>query len=562
MRRLPKTMSFYWRHKFLLASVLLYLVLHPSPDVRPLLPLLLGACLFVLYVVSQPYAMSPHVLATSPELIGLINLFVFTFLVLSNTLSDPVDDPDSWVAFAWAIRRSAPYPLFYTFFIFPLTAISHKTISAAAQASKPIVVFWALFMSCVFSLLIAFLINFFLFDLAAALVVYVSSHYEFRWLFSWVFWFAVPLFLVLIFTLLFCLVIMLPRAFVPLLRTLFTFGWLVKAYFSKWRLISSYKTTCEYCGVSDQSASVTRLLLVSDLHVSAPGHQVLESDRSSEATLAKLAALVQSRRPDALVILGDITDTGHEEAWERVRSCISSLNTSVFAIPGNHDYNFKSFNEWSLLFEAYPAYEVGRHIASLLDCLSIQSADGSAPTLKSLTKTTVTKKLEPIYFPRLDRVGTTNVLLVSFDSNRRSSTNPMTNAVGYVGSDQMEKAESLIKSNRKESDFLILLVHHHVLLPYGSVRDQYLQCLDAHEVLTFAERNNVNLVAHGHIHLPLMVQYNRRDGGGVMPILSCGSLHHPPRWGRNHPSMGARTTEASAYAVSVFANGGVTTSIV
>jgi len=109
--------------------------------------------------------------------------------------------------------------------------------------------------------------------------------------------------------------------------------------------------------------------------VSAPGHSgVAKVIGQSEATLAKLAALVQSEKAGCFSYPGDITIPDMRSVGNASEVAYSSLNTSVFAIPGNHDYISKASMSGLCFFEAYPAYEVGRHIASL-------SADESAPTL-------------------------------------------------------------------------------------------------------------------------------------------------------------------------------------
>lgn len=54
-----------------------------------------------------------------------------------------------------------------------------------------------------------------------------------------------------------------------------------------------------------------------------------------EAAVAKLAEL--PRAPDAIVISGDLADTGHPDEYAQVRAALKHLTIPVHVIPGNHD---------------------------------------------------------------------------------------------------------------------------------------------------------------------------------------------------------------------------------
>lgn len=74
------------------------------------------------------------------------------------------------------------------------------------------------------------------------------------------------------------------------------------------------------------------LLQLSDLHLRAePGEPDLRLER------AVRAAAAMERRPDAVLLSGDIADEACAEVYERAHRIVGALGVSVHAIPGNHD---------------------------------------------------------------------------------------------------------------------------------------------------------------------------------------------------------------------------------
>src|SRR5439155_6180569 len=61
--------------------------------------------------------------------------------------------------------------------------------------------------------------------------------------------------------------------------------------------------------------------------------------------LRKVVKMVNDRRPDAVLVTGDIGDT--PEAWAEARGILQDLQAkSVFYIPGNHDVNAHNLERW------------------------------------------------------------------------------------------------------------------------------------------------------------------------------------------------------------------------
>ena len=78
-----------------------------------------------------------------------------------------------------------------------------------------------------------------------------------------------------------------------------------------------------------------RLAQLSDTHLVAdPAGMVWGHDSA-----ANLASVVESfsRRPDAVVVTGDLSEDGSVEAYRRVQAITASLADEVHYVPGNHD---------------------------------------------------------------------------------------------------------------------------------------------------------------------------------------------------------------------------------
>lgn len=70
-----------------------------------------------------------------------------------------------------------------------------------------------------------------------------------------------------------------------------------------------------------------RLVHISDVHFGA----------ANEAALDAVAAYIKRERPDALVVAGDITQTGRRREFQSARAWLDSLDVRCLAAPGNHD---------------------------------------------------------------------------------------------------------------------------------------------------------------------------------------------------------------------------------
>lgn len=250
----------------------------------------------------------------------------------------------------------------------------------------------------------------------------------------------------------------------------------------------------------------TRILFVADVHVSASGRAPMGSSRTSDETLQLLSQLCERHDPDALVFVGDMTDTGAPEEWEKLTDVVKYLPCEVMAVPGNHDIHFASYNDprgGTRRFES-PSYRI----------------EGVCQKIHKLTRAT-----DDCSFPAVRRIST-SIVAVLLNSNLYECSGPVTNAVGRVGHEQLARAAEALAQIRTPDDDIIVILHHQVLLALSSPLDWFLQCLDGEDVLAFAVQQNALAVISGHLHSPWVTKHPGFTAKQDLLIVSCGSLHH------------------------------------
>jgi len=263
-----------------------------------------------------------------------------------------------------------------------------------------------------------------------------------------------------------------------------------------------------------QPASV---LLVSDLHGTAPGARTVEGDRDDEAMRAFVALAIEQAKPKLVIAAGDMTDTGQREAWQRLKA-VFPANVPLLIAPGNHDVNFRTMGTRHSTWETFRnAFDLKRDeggpgsyaevaVAGEIDAIAVTAglsvARGSAS------------------YPRLYCEPRMKLGVLILNSNRRESTSPITNALGLVGEAQLKEAERLLaeRTGEQKGGMLLLVMHHHLLpAPKASIHDLFLVCVDARSIFDFVQRHGVAAVIHGHKHMP----YVRKIG--PLHVVSLGS---------------------------------------
>jgi predicted phosphodiesterase len=267
----------------------------------------------------------------------------------------------------------------------------------------------------------------------------------------------------------------------------------------------------------DRNCSDPDLLIVSDLHISR--HGTLDSGLSADSMLLWLTDLVSTAKPRTVVLCGHVTDVSDDESWEVAARVIRSLGIPTVVIPGNHDVHFKRLSadrpdSWARYFVEF----------FMMYFYSSGEGVGSFSSEDVLTKLRTVSSFDIDEFPHLVSLVDLPVDILLLDSNRRGSSSAITNAIGYVGRDQLAKARRLV--SRRRTSALLIALHHHVI-PVLALETALLTCSDASEVVRFALEVGASAILHGHTHMPNIVRYSR--GKETTLILSCGSALFPAR---------------------------------
>ena len=88
--------------------------------------------------------------------------------------------------------------------------------------------------------------------------------------------------------------------------------------------------------MNTDTAKGLRVVQVSDCHVSSDPAANYRGIRSG-STLQSLLPAIRDFQPDLLLLTGDVSEDTSPESYGRVSALLSSIETPVLALPGNHD---------------------------------------------------------------------------------------------------------------------------------------------------------------------------------------------------------------------------------
>ncbi len=273
-----------------------------------------------------------------------------------------------------------------------------------------------------------------------------------------------------------------------------------------------------------------QVLILSDLHATAPGQLTLEGDLTDDAMGRFVSDTIAAFRPTLLIGAGDLTDTGHPAAWQRVGALFAAAGTPLLAAPGNHDVNFA-------VYERPPS-----RVAALLDGFDLDPVGRGSYDRKTLTAhlgqlATATGVTATGTFPQLHEVTALRLTVLLLDSNRRPSGWAATNAIGSIGDDQLRAARRLLAGRRRDHA-LVIVLHHHVFpadAPASSAWARWKQrvanlplvCVDGGAVVALAFEHDAAAIIHGHKHMPYVRELV--DGDRRLRLISVGSALYPAK---------------------------------
>ena len=186
------------------------------------------------------------------------------------------------------------------------------------------------------------------------------------------------------------------------------------------------------------------IVQLSDIHVGS---------QFREKVFEKAIDEINSLKPKAVVITGDLTNEGLIEQYEKCKKMVSEINVEkIIAISGNHDYR----NTGYLLFKKYFPFKTENELGD-------------------------------------------DVILVTLGSARPDRDE------GEVGHHQNVWLERTLQ--KYENKLKIVAMHHH-LIGIPDTGSDRLTAIDAGDVLRTVLDSNVGLVLCGHKHRPWIWDFN------------------------------------------------------
>lgn len=273
------------------------------------------------------------------------------------------------------------------------------------------------------------------------------------------------------------------------------------------------------------------ILAASDLHVVRDAETfTLESGAvplGSEDAFVRQTAKASGAK--LILLCGDLTDTGADEEWAHAEKLIGGLRASsvVIAAPGNHDVHFgrlKRETWWRTLGMLLQPFEPDA-TATL----------GEEKIVERLRKINSARELvdtsNPTSFPLVYEVAEPCLFVVVFNSNRRVSHSPLTNALGRIGADQIERAKTRLGALDSGIP-VVFMMHHHVFpapVAWVTPPTPFLTCSDSKSLLELAEMFGVRAILHGHTHTPYIYRHSYKINAEEKSILviSVGSAAFP-----------------------------------
>jgi 3',5'-cyclic AMP phosphodiesterase CpdA len=215
---------------------------------------------------------------------------------------------------------------------------------------------------------------------------------------------------------------------------------------------------------------VASILHISDVHF-GPDHQ---PDRATG-----LLQMVEERRPDAVILSGDLTQRAKPQQFRQARAFVDRISAPLLAVPGNHDVPFYRF--WERLASPLGAYK--KHFSPELE-----------PQLR---------------LPGLIAVGINTAF--SWTLTR-----------GRVARRRLPQTVSRF-ADLPPSIFRLAVVHHHLVPP--PTHDAPPVAWGAARALHDLSEAGVDLVLAGHLHRSFVAQAVRPSSprGAPMIVLHAGT---------------------------------------
>lgn len=218
---------------------------------------------------------------------------------------------------------------------------------------------------------------------------------------------------------------------------------------------------------------------------------------------------VENKKPDFLIISGDLTCNGEKESHLDLAKKLKQIEiqgTCVFVIPGNHDienpWSRNYFGKDSLITESITSEEFYEIYYSFGYMEAISRDEHSLSYLLTPSE---------------------DVWLLMLDSTKQNNSKTMTAPVksGAISSKTLKWIEECAKL-AKENNARLIASMHHSLLEHNSVINKDYVIDNSNEVIKIFKKLDIEIILTGHIHLQSIKSYE--EGNYKLYDIATGSI--------------------------------------
>ena len=239
---------------------------------------------------------------------------------------------------------------------------------------------------------------------------------------------------------------------------------------------------------------------------------------------------VKNKKPDVLIISGDLTNNGEEKSHVDLANKLKEVEksgTAIYVIPGNHDI----LNPWAREFKEDKQY-VTESIKEK-DFSEIYKEFGYDEAILRDKNT-----LSYLAMPSED------VWLLMLDTNQYEDNS----VLGFPQTDGKitDQTFAWIKKCNvlaKEKGAKVITVMHHSLLNHSDVIQEGYTINDNEEVIKQFQNSNLDLILSGHIHIQDISSY-KKDAGKIYDIATGSLAVYPHQYGMLNYSFKDTTLKA------------------
>lgn len=290
---------------------------------------------------------------------------------------------------------------------------------------------------------------------------------------------------------------------------------------------------------SPASVPNVRILHATDFHITGNDMEPLTEGGATFQlqTLQEIMAAFGNDASDcdAVLVTGDITDTGSTAAWLRfLDECPAHVAGKMILVPGNHDLNLQDRtlaskaeqHDWADRRERQVRMMAAMALVMKERAFVLDSASDRLFTLSrylerhqetfdisgekarkpKLSVDELWRALFPMVVPIGAKRGGKQLGVLVLDSIKPGSIG-LTNAIGTVSPDVIDACSAIMKKMSDRCDCFVVALHHHVAMPAGGslfdrIQNSGLVLENASLLIDMLKkRGDPTVVFHGHRHL-------------------------------------------------------------